>query len=580
MSPGSQTTEPTAEPETVEPSDECGRTGSVSRAHPSGVGIFAAATAFLLPLAYSPALYNPVWGPKSALALLFAGVGVPLLIWQRNRAGLAAAALLAIATVSTLLSDNPVMSLVGLWNWGTGLLFVASLVGAWAVGRSLTTRDRQILEASILASTSLIAVIAILQMMVNLNAVGLPLVFGRPTALQGNPVYLSGVLLAGLLLATYRVARKGTRWVPPLFLFATALAVAQGRVSLLIATAAPLAVLRVAGGRRSALSAGAIGLGLGAGVVLTIISPLQNAPAERTGESGAAVAVTSYGNRESLGSRIDTWWAARHAVAERPIWGAGPGRYWAATAEARTLESTRRAPSQYYSDPHNFVVEYLTTTGVVGLALLVAWLALSARNANGGLALMAAGLGLVHLLQPQNAVVTPLALLALGASTPRALTAARAWPLIVGGVAAGTAAAMFIAGQFALRQAYLDLERGHAATASRLLAPWPEPADRRAMVAASVVNDGEEPDWSEVRHWLTIATERDPADPRWWVRLGDFEQSRRRIDAAEAAYLQALELDPWSPRGTAGMLSVAKAREDERAERYWTKRARAVLGRD
>jgi len=546
---------------------------------PSPIGLFAAAIAFVWPLAFSPSLYSPVWAPKSAVAVVVAGVGLPLLIRERSRAGAAAAGFLGVATLSTLLSDNPAMSLFGAWNWGTGLVHVYALVGAWSIGRALSSRDRRLMATSLLISLGVVAVLALCQMAFDLTAFEQPLVFGRSTALQGNPVFLGGALVAGLLLSVHRFA-SGTRpeWLLLIATFSAAMAVAQGRVSLLIAALAPLVALRLAGVRRAGLLTVAIALGWGLGILLTLISAVPSAPGTRSADPSTAVAVNTYIVREGFGPRVETWITSRHAVIDNPLLGAGPGRFWAATVPHRTLKSTQFSPTTYYSDPHNFAVEYLTTTGVVGLAALAVWILLSARGTRGGEALAAFGILVVHLFQPQNAFVTPLAFLLLGSAAARSVRRpAMAWPSLIGGAVAVVAAGTFLAGHIFLRQAYLDLDQADARAASQLLPTWPEVAEREAIVVANEVVENEKTDWSKVRHHLRRATHLDPADPRFWIRLGGFEQSRRRVEAAEAAYRQALEVEPWSLGGARGMLAVAHAREDPAGSEFWTQRIRLII---
>lgn len=558
------------------PPEEPGPPPSGIAGRASGIGLFAAAVAFLWPLAYSPALYSPVWGPKYAFALIVAGIGLPLLIRERTRAGIAAVIFLGIATLSTLLSDNPLLSLVGPWNWGTGLLFVASLVGAWALGRALTEVDRRLLEAALFTSLAVIAALALLQMTVNLSAFDQQLVYGRSTALQGNPVFLGGALTVGLFLATHRFARRGAVWGIALILFAAAMAVAQGRVSLVLAALAPLAVARFGGWRRAAFAVVFIASGWLLGVGATVGSSVEAAPGSRvTGDAGeaASAAVESYTARQGIGPRIETWWTSRHAVLDRPLLGSGPGRFWAATVPYRTLRSARHSFSIYYSDPHNFVVEYLTTTGVLGALALLAWLFLAARTAGGPFGAAALALLFVHLLQPQNALVTPLSSLALGASTrrPASQTPVPWWPVAVGGTLGLSAASVFLAGQLSLREAYLDFDVPAADRAFAVL-PWPEVAERRAVVAASSLSEGRQPDWEVVRSYFREATRRDPADPRPWVRLGDFESARGDLAAAKAAYLRAQAIDPWSYYATVRLMRIATAARDTAASAYWTRR--------
>src|SRR4051812_3250498 len=97
----------------------------------SGARLAAASTAFLLPLLYLPSASAEAWTGRAALLLVVAALGlprlVPLLRSDARSATLAALAFLLVAALATALSAHPMLSLFGLYNWGTGLLFVAVL---------------------------------------------------------------------------------------------------------------------------------------------------------------------------------------------------------------------------------------------------------------------------------------------------------------------------------------------------------------------------------------------------------------------------------------------------------------------
>ncbi|HUR48444.1 MAG TPA: O-antigen ligase family protein [Acidimicrobiales bacterium] len=554
---------------------------SFSGAPRTPLGLFAALIALTLPLAFSPALDASVWAPKAALGLLIAGVGVPMLLRERSLAGLAAATFLALACGSTAISDSPGMSLGGLWNWGTGLALTAAAVGAWGIGRSLNGSDRRLLEIALTASTAFVAVVAIIQSQVDLSAFGVIPAFGRPTALQGNPVYLGGIVLIGIAIGARRAAEGGRRWLGLVFVCSVAGSVALGRVTLAVALV--VAVLQIRVSWRKALAVLAtVALGWAAGAGLVARSTLPGSAGDRIEGSASAVAIESYTVRQGLGPRMDTWLSARHAVRDHPLLGAGPGRFWAATIGHRPLSVTRYSPSIYYADPHNFVVEYTVTTGLLGVLALATWLLLAARKASGPLALVAFALGAVHLIQPQNAAVTPLALLCLGAAgararvIPPALGRISNWGAAVGLAAATALAGAFIVGQLALRQAYLDFGVAQADRAYRFLPIWPEVAERRAIVAAGDLTFGATPNWAAARPFYREATRRDPRDPRVWINLGDFEQARQQADAAERAYEQALQIEPNSLKAFHGLWAVAHFRGDAKMTAYWKAKVESI----
>src|SRR3954451_7134066 len=106
-----------------------------------GARVVAAATAFLLPVVFSTSLSAAAWAPRAGLLLVVAAFGLPRLVaLVRSEArppALAAAAFLVVAALATALAPQPTLALFGLYNWGTGLLFVGALVAAWALGASV-----------------------------------------------------------------------------------------------------------------------------------------------------------------------------------------------------------------------------------------------------------------------------------------------------------------------------------------------------------------------------------------------------------------------------------------------------------
>src|SRR5947209_4783263 len=89
----------------------------------SGTRLVAVATAFLVPVVFSTSLSSQVWSPRVALLLVLAAFGLPhlfpLLRSDARRPALAALAFLVVAAIATALSPQPILSLFGLYEWGT-----------------------------------------------------------------------------------------------------------------------------------------------------------------------------------------------------------------------------------------------------------------------------------------------------------------------------------------------------------------------------------------------------------------------------------------------------------------------------
>src|SRR4051794_10610503 len=89
------------------------------------IALVAAGFALLLPLLVMRTAWAPAWTPRYAAIGLEAAVGLPLafalLRSPVRRTAAIALGFAAVATVSTLLSDNAAMSFFGMEFWGTGL---------------------------------------------------------------------------------------------------------------------------------------------------------------------------------------------------------------------------------------------------------------------------------------------------------------------------------------------------------------------------------------------------------------------------------------------------------------------------
>jgi hypothetical protein len=255
-------------------------------------------------------------------------------------------------------------------------------------------------------------------------------------------------------------------------------------------------------------------------------------------------------------------------LVERPVLGSGPGRFRAATSRFRTLRLVRaEGADRLFVDAHDMIVEYAVTTGLPGLALLLGWLTLAVRRAGwrSPLAGFAVIVLAMHLVEPQNVALTPVAFLALGAAAPagrrasvplRSLVPVQA---VLATAAAGTAALLLV-GSFHLDQARLDLGLDQARQARELLPAWPEP--RRVTAAASVFasrTEGRPELLAAARRWRRAAVARDPTDPALWIELARSELDAGLVDQAGSDFRRALRFDPWSAEALTGLGRVALA---------------------
>jgi hypothetical protein len=536
----------------------------------SGARLVAVAAAFLLPVAFSTSVSAQVWSPRAALLLVLAAFGLPrlfqLLHSDARLPALAATAFLAVAAVATAVSPQPILSLLGLYDWGTGLLFVAVLVGAWALGASLDAAAVPSVELALIAGILINALVAVVQGALSLDATPFTRYEGRAAGLLGNPVHLGTLMLGGLALVLPRVRSNPVRWGAAAILVAAAMQLSGSRFALALAVLIGVVAV-VRGGRRDLLGVGAIGLGLLLGVGIGAAG----------GTTTGAGRVEAGGGSVNTTARVQAWSSAGRAIADHPVLGAGPGRFRAATSPDRDLAVVRaEGADRLFFDAHDVFVEYATTTGILGVTAFAIWLALGCRRARGPLLGFALLILAMHLVEPQFVGTTPLAFLALGAAgrvavAPLGRIATALTAVLV--LAALGSAGRLLYGDFQLHQAILDSSEGPAKAAVAALPPWPESAKVAGRVSLYRSITSHAPGArTETLHWDRLATRRDDTDPDAWSQLAEAQLYFRDAPGAVRTFKEALRWDPWSVRALNGLANAYLA-EGDRA------RAKAALQR-
>lgn len=532
--------------------------------------------AFLLPVAFSPSVQATFWTPAAALCVVVAGVGGVRLLRlaaDRDRAAVAAASFVAVALVSALLADNRTLSAFGLYGWGTGWLFVLALAGAWAIGRTISLDSRTLLESALIAAVLVNAAFAVLEMAFDLTMFHLGKTGGRAPGLLGNPVHLGGLCAAGLVLVADRFDRRSHRWGAALTLAVVGahLSGSRAAVALVVVATAWLAWRRP---RSRWWLVGLVALGFLIGSL--VISAGGGASVTQRVQTASAS-----GGFGPSSPRALTWRAAIGAMGERPLLGTGPGLFRDAVADRRTVALAQREGSErMFVDAHNVVVEYATTTGLIGLAAAALWFALSVRGASGpllGFALVLLG---NHLVQPQAVRTTPVMLLALGASlpalVPRPARIERVAFAVVGLVSL-FAAGRLLVGDFHLEQGRLDFVHYHARAALDLLPRWAEPAVLEARIYLFDERVNRRPEDTEAAlHWLRIAAERDRGNPTTWAVLGENLLANGLDVEGRAALHQALDANPTSVRVMNDLGIAAQLAGDDAEARRWFRRSLVV----
>lgn len=538
-------------------------------------GVLLAGYAFLLCVAWSNRVFNWFILPKAAVGLCVIGPGLVALMWllkRRDLPAVAATAFLTLAALATVLADEPVMSFFGEYFSLNGFVFVAACVATWALGRTARGRTGYI-EGALVAGATVNAMVAWLQVSTDLGVEGLGLFEGRAQGLMGNPVFLAALCAGGLwlVLARERQAARPLMWLALAGFLAGAIELSGSRISLAVAFVVVIWFV-VAHLRRAAWSRAAF-------VVLAIAAGFAIAQVPGTPQASGAERVGADASN-GLGPRVQLWRAAIDAVGDRPLLGYGPGRTQAATSPRRSLSLARyEGPDVLFADAHNFIVEVLTTTGILGFAAFLAWLVLAGRRARGPLAGFAVVGAVAMLLEPLNVGLTPLVLLALGAAAADAAEPAltgSSWfrsrlavgislVTLVAGVAFGV---VLISGDTHYRSALRDGSFGELSAADRRFPPWPQVPGVRASLLAATARNGGRPVERRAIAAERDALARDEADPYWWYQLGAFEEQWGTPARASQAYREALRRNPWSQNARLGLFRLALRADDrDRAAR-------------
>jgi O-antigen ligase len=552
--------------------------GMTSEATRSPLELFAAAVALVIPIAYTTGLDAVAWSARAAVLLVVVAVGLPLLVaraWgPRPTAARAALAFVAVGCASALFSQNSTVAVFGLYNQGTGVLFMASLAAAWAIGRSVRPAARSLVERAFIAGVLVNVGIAVLSSVVDLPpsiAVNMFDSGGRANALAGNPVHLAELAVVGLALIVPRFASAPLPWAVAVVAIAAATQLSGTRLALVVMLGIVLWSIRRTGMRT--------GIALG---VLLVLGLAVGSAIARPGASATARTSVA-GSDGSLSVRPETWWSARHAIAARPLLGIGPGQFRTATSPYRPVIVARaEGPDALFSDAHNLFVEYATTTGLLGLVALVAWLVAAIRQGRGWLLVGALGMLVVALFEPQSVVSTPLMFLALGVSAGdgvRLSTSSRRTARLVARgafvVVGVLLAAIFLVAEFDLSQGQLDLRLSPVEQANRLLPAWPRTASLLAKVwlFKGIVANHDQLDYQKSRYWRLVALHRDDTDPALWDDLAELDASDGRSSAARVEFASALRLNPTSVRAMIGLANLARDSCDQAQEAYWHQRA-------
>lgn len=560
----------------------------------------------LLTVAYIPGFSSSTWVPKEAVLAVLAAAGLPVLLTlsigrgivsrQTRLAARMASLFVFFGLVSALFSKAPGIALVGLYQQGTGWVFIAGVAGCWALSTRLGEKARELFQTLIVFAAIANAVVAIVQLTGKLNNLGLPLYSGvLPDGLQSNPFELGALMTGVLALVETRFRGNPRKWYLPIAIIMVADGASGERLpQLLVFAVLARAAWHVLGphATRSAreikrlVALGVLSIG---GLVVGYLAYSWSTA------TAAFQRVTTSTSQETFGQRFTAWHEGLRSFSHNFLIGAGPGQFRAATSSLFPLSFMKLAPDMVFTDAHNFIVEYLTTTGILGAGALLVWLGVILYRARGPFAAAALVMLVVELAEPLNVGVFPVAFALLACSTPlfspktesadalqpaevptRLPTTAR---VLVGvfAIVGVVAATCFVVGdgldlrasqQFGLLQDKAALS--NAGIANVLLAPWPDPASNLGQTHFYLSLGDHPSERPQAVYWAEVAVSRDPTNPSLLVALASYEMDAGQYRAAQQSAAEAAKYLPWFPSALnlAGVASLALG-EHSQAHRWF-----------
>lgn len=374
---------------------------------PAGeAGLFLIVVA--VPLLFAPFSSRPFVDIKLTMLL----VGTLLLVSSGcadRSMMLASFAWVVAVALATAGGVDPWWSVLGPESRGTGLIALAACAALLCAGTGLSGEARLTAARWLVRTGVVVSVIAVGTRFVS-GVGGIPL--ERLSSTVGDRVYVGGFVAAAVIAATMM---PRSRWRPlAIGVLASGLSVSAVR-SAWVGLAVGLALCAWRSGRladtgRVLATVLLVIAAWTAGNALLPKQPLEFSAAPRFAQLDEGTAQ----------ERAPTTLAFFRAWRADPILGSGPGTSWHGFMRSATDEEMRRA-GRNYGDAHNIVLEMGATTGAVGvlalfgIAICVLIGLKGAQRGHGWAAGSAAALGVVHLFQPLNVVLTPLMFLCAGA---------------------------------------------------------------------------------------------------------------------------------------------------------------------
>lgn len=479
--------------------------------------------------------------------LLVAGVpgllALAKLARRGDRPSWAASALVVWTLVAVLFSGAPLLALKGtIGRELTGVTFVLGL-GVWAIGRSASRRSVELMPAALLIGLGVNGLVGLTQVVFGIESGPFSMQFSRATGLTSSPVYFGALMAAGAGLAAGNVRWRLERRVALTVAFAAATNLSGSRVAVAAGLVAVAGALLLTSDENAWRARIAPPVGYLVGVAVTSLSWFGGGAEVRT----STERLSGVGG----GGRIDAWSYGFDAIADRPVFGWGLGRFRAATQERFTPDFVRVAAfddlRQAWFDAHNLFINLAVGIGVVGCLLAVAWLVYALRSIHGPLVLPLVALGAVLMLQPAGLAIVPLAMLLLGCAGDRDRPAeldrpsrATSAALLVGVLFA----AWLVVGDLRLNRA---VERSNAATVESAASWFPNDAVVADVVAQSyfLESSTDTTARAEALEWSRRAIDAEPDRPYLRTAYAGRLAAYERYEEALAELDAALALEPW-----------------------------------
>lgn len=377
-----------------------------TRTRAEDAGLFLVVVA--VPLVFAPLSSRPYVDVK--LVVLLLGTILMTASAHADRLAMIASALwvgsVALASAAGL---DPWWSVLGPESRGTGLVALAACAALLSIGSGLASEIRTKAAHWLFRTGVVVAAIALLSRTASLT--GGSWAPHQLSSTVGDRVYVGGFIAAAVVAA---IVTPKSRW----------------RIAGLVILASGLSVTAV----RSAWVGLGVGLAISAwrsrrladvGRILALVAvvfvawTVANAVLPRQPIEFSAAPRFAQLNEGSARERAPTTMAFFRAWRADPVLGSGPGTSWHGFLQNATDDEMRRA-GRDYADAHNIVLEMGATTGTVGvLALVMVAASVLAGHKDAPRDLgwapgAVAALGVVHLFQPLNVVLTPLLFLCAG----------------------------------------------------------------------------------------------------------------------------------------------------------------------